>query len=77
MYHEYKKYLNLVFRTTEDSTSTIKIPKVKEDVTEEEIKKCGKAIVDQNIFQSKNGDLSSLKVARIITTDTEEITIEE
>lgn len=32
------KYLNLVFKTTEDSTSTIKIPKVKEDVTEEEIK---------------------------------------
>ncbi|SUY61771.1 Uncharacterised protein [Clostridium sporogenes] len=24
------KYLNLVFKTTEDSTSTIKIPKVKE-----------------------------------------------
>ncbi|EKN40159.1 hypothetical protein CFSAN001627_21489, partial [Clostridium botulinum CFSAN001627] len=45
-----KKYLNLVFRTTEDSTSTIKIPKVKEDVTEEEIKNCGKAIIDQNIF---------------------------
>ncbi|MCS4469954.1 DUF2922 domain-containing protein [Clostridium botulinum] len=77
MYHEYKKYLNLVFRTTEDSTSTIKIPKVKEDVTEEEIKNCGKAIVDQNIFQNKNGDLLSLKVARIITTDTEEIKIEE
>ncbi|KEI77776.1 DUF2922 domain-containing protein [Clostridium botulinum] len=72
-----KKYLNLVFRTTEDSTSTIKIPKVKEDVTEEEIKNCGKAIVDQNIFQNKNGDLLSLKVARIITTDTEEIKIEE
>ncbi|OPD23701.1 hypothetical protein AL710_05950 [Clostridium botulinum] len=72
-----KKYLNLVFRTTEDSTSTIKIPKVKEDVTEEEIKNCGKAIVDQNIFKNKNGDLSSLKVARIITTDTEEIKIEE
>ncbi len=32
------KYLNLVFKTIEDSTSTIKIPKVKEDVTEEEIK---------------------------------------
>lgn len=72
-----KKYLNLVFRTTEDSTSTVKIPKVKDDVTEEEIKNCGKTIVDQNIFQNKNGDLSSLKVARIITTDTEEIKIEE
>ena len=68
------KYLNLVFKTTEDSTSTIKIPKVKEDVTEEEIKNCGKAIVDQNIFQSKNGDLSALKV---VTTETEEIKIEE
>ncbi|WP_434297061.1 DUF2922 domain-containing protein [Clostridium sporogenes] len=72
-----KKYLNLVFITEEDSTSTIKIPKVKENVTEEEIKNCGKAIVDQNIFQSKNGDLSALKVARIITTDTEEIKIEQ
>lgn len=72
-----KKYLNLVFRTTEDSTSTIKIPKVKEDVTEEEIINCGKAIIDQNIFQSKSGDLSVLKVARIITTDTEEIKIEQ
>ncbi|EJP6474097.1 DUF2922 domain-containing protein [Clostridium sp. FAM 1755] len=72
-----KKYLNLVFRTTEDSTSTVKIPKVKDDVTEEEIKNCGKTIVDQNIFQNKNGDLLSLKVARIITTDTEEIKIEE
>jgi len=72
-----KKYLNLVFRTTEDSTSTIKITKVKEDVTEEEIKNCGKSIIDQNIFQTKNGDLSSLKVARIITTDTEEIKVEE
>ncbi|EPY2274745.1 DUF2922 domain-containing protein [Clostridium sporogenes] len=72
-----KKYLNLVFRIAEDSTSTIKIPKVKEDVTEDEIKNCGKAIVDQNIFQSKNGDLSALKIARIITTDTEEIKIEE
>jgi len=41
------------------------------------IKNCGKAIVDKNIFQNKNGDLSSLKVARIITTDTEEIKIEE
>ncbi|NFD78311.1 DUF2922 domain-containing protein [Clostridium botulinum] len=71
------KYLNLVFKTTEDSTSTIKIPKVKDDVTEEEIKNCEKAIVDQNIFQTKNGDLSALKVARIITTETEEIKIEE
>lgn len=71
------KYLNLVFKNTEDSTSTIKIPKVKEDVTEEEIKNCGKAIVDQNIFQSKNGDLSALKVAKIVTTETEEIKIEE
>ncbi|EKN40916.1 DUF2922 domain-containing protein [Clostridium botulinum] len=71
------KYLNLVFKTKEDSTSTIKIPKVKENVTEEEIKNCGKAIVDQNIFQSKNGDLSALKVARIVTTETEEIKIEE
>ncbi|MDS1002222.1 DUF2922 domain-containing protein [Clostridium sporogenes] len=71
------KYLNLVFKTTEDSTSTIKIPKVKEDITEDEIKNCGKIIVDQNIFQTKNGDLSVLKVARIITTETEEIKIEE
>ncbi|ACA56536.1 DUF2922 domain-containing protein [Clostridium botulinum] len=31
------KYLNLVFKTTEDSTSTIKIPRVKEDVTEDYI----------------------------------------
>ncbi|APC79421.1 TPA: DUF2922 domain-containing protein [Clostridium botulinum] len=72
-----KKYLNLVFRTEEDANATIKIPKVKEDVTEDEIKNCGKAIVDQNIFQTKNGDLSALKVARIITTETEEIKIEE
>lgn len=72
-----KKYLNLVFRTEEDANATIKIPKVKEDVTEEEIKNCGKTIVDQNIFKSKNGDLSALKVARIITTETEEIKIEE
>ena len=72
-----KKYLNLVFRTEEDGNATIKIPKVKEDVTEDEIKNCGKAIVDQNIFQTKNGDLSALKVARIITTETEEIKIEE
>ncbi|MCR1177761.1 DUF2922 domain-containing protein [Clostridium botulinum] len=72
-----KKYLNLVFKTEEDSTSTIKIAKVKEDVTEEEIKNCGKTIVEQNIFQTKNGDLSALKVARIITTETEEIKIEE
>ncbi|NFA61722.1 DUF2922 domain-containing protein [Clostridium sporogenes] len=71
------KYLNLVFKTTEDSTSTIKIPKVKEDITEDEIKNCGKIIVDQNIFQTKNGDLSVLKVTRIITTETEEIKIEE
>ncbi|KEI96162.1 DUF2922 domain-containing protein [Clostridium botulinum] len=71
------KYLNLVFKTTEDANATIKIPKVKEDVTEEEIKNCGKAIVEQNIFQTKNGDLSALKVARIITTETEEIKIEE
>ncbi|EKN40889.1 hypothetical protein CFSAN001627_16643 [Clostridium botulinum CFSAN001627] len=41
------------------------------------IKNCGKAIVYKNIFQNKNGDLSTLKVARIITTETEEITIEE
>ncbi|MHB9949152.1 hypothetical protein CF055_08745 [Clostridium botulinum] len=72
-----KKYLNLVFRTEEDANATIKIPKVKEDVTEDEIKNCGKVIVDQNIFQTKNGDLSALKVARIITTETEEIKIEE
>ncbi|MEL5898697.1 DUF2922 domain-containing protein [Clostridium sporogenes] len=72
-----KKYLNLVFRTEEDTNATIKIPKVKEDVTEDEIKNCGKAIVDQNIFQTKNGDLSALKFARIITTETEEIKIEE
>ncbi|HDK7138150.1 TPA: DUF2922 domain-containing protein [Clostridium botulinum] len=72
-----KKYLNLVFKTTEDSTSAIKIPKIKEDVTEEEIKNCGKAIVDQNIFQTKNGDFSALKVTTIITTETEEIKIEE
>lgn len=72
-----KKYLNLVFRTEEDANATIKIPKVKEDVTEDEIKNCGKDIVDQNIFQTKNGDLSALKVARIITTETEEIKIEE
>ena len=72
-----KKYLNLVFKTTEDSSATIKIPKVKDDVTEEEIKNCGKAMVEQNIFQSKNGDLSALKVARIVTTETEEIKIEE
>ncbi|AJD27087.1 hypothetical protein CLQ_07798 [Clostridium botulinum Af84] len=26
------KYLNLVFKTTEDSTSTIKIPKVKKKI---------------------------------------------
>ncbi len=71
------KYLNLVFKTIEDFTSTIKIPKVKEDITEEKIKNCDKAIVDQNIFQSKNGDLSALKVARFITTETEEIKIEE
>ncbi|MCJ8174428.1 DUF2922 family protein [Clostridium botulinum] len=71
------KYLNLVFKTTEDSTSIIKIPKVKDDVTEEEIKNWGTVIVDQNIFQTKNGDLSALKVARIITTETEEIKIEE
>ncbi|APQ76716.1 DUF2922 domain-containing protein [Clostridium botulinum] len=72
-----KKYLNLVFKTTEDSTSAIKISKIKEDVTEEEIKNCGKAIVDQNIFQTKNGDFSALKVTTIITTETEEIKIEE
>ncbi|EKO1913066.1 DUF2922 family protein [Clostridium botulinum] len=41
------------------------------------IKNCGKAIVDKNIFQNKSEDLSNLKVARIITTDTEEIKIEE
>ncbi|WP_251861126.1 DUF2922 domain-containing protein [Clostridium sp. Marseille-Q2269] len=68
-----KKYLNLVFRTAENTSSTLRIPKVKDEVTEEEIKNCGKAIVDQNIFQTKNGELSSLRVARIITTDTEEI----
>ncbi|EJO5348256.1 DUF2922 domain-containing protein [Clostridium botulinum] len=72
-----KKYLNLVFKTTEGSSATIKVPKVKDDVTEEEIKKCGKAIVDENIFQTKSGDLSALKVARIITTETEEIEIEQ
>ncbi|WP_251862417.1 DUF2922 domain-containing protein [Clostridium sp. Marseille-Q2269] len=72
-----KKYLNLVFRTAENTSSTLRIPKVKEDVTEEEIKSCGKAIVDENIFQTKNGDLTSLRAARIITTDTEEIEIEE
>lgn len=42
------KYLNLVFKTTEDSTSTIKIPKVKEDVTEEEIKNCGKVSIKRD-----------------------------
>ncbi|WP_251861334.1 DUF2922 domain-containing protein [Clostridium sp. Marseille-Q2269] len=72
-----KKYLNLVFKTVENTSSTIRIPKIKDEVTEEEIKSCGKAIVDQNIFQTKNGDLSSLRVARIITTDTEEIQIEQ
>ncbi|AUM90479.1 hypothetical protein RSJ5_04075 [Clostridium botulinum] len=41
------------------------------------IKNCGKAIVNKNIFQNTNGDLSSFKVARIITTETEEIIIEE
>ncbi|ABS39964.1 hypothetical protein CBF_0813 [Clostridium botulinum F str. 230613] len=41
------------------------------------IKNCGKAIVDQNIFQNKNGDFLTLKVARIITTETEKITIEK
>nr|WP_251862427.1 DUF2922 family protein [Clostridium sp. Marseille-Q2269] len=33
--------------------------------------------MDENIFQTKNGDLTNLKAARIITTDTEEIEIEE
>ncbi|ABS41344.1 hypothetical protein CBF_2901 [Clostridium botulinum F str. 230613] len=46
-------------------------------MTEEEIKNCGKSIVDQNIFQTKIGNLSALKVTRIITTETEEIKIEE
>ncbi|MCR1935000.1 DUF2922 domain-containing protein [Clostridium tepidum] len=72
-----KRYLNLVFKTEEDTNATIKIPKVKDDITEDEIKNCGKAIIEQNIFESKAGDLLSLKVARIITTDTEEIKIKE
>lgn len=72
-----KKYLNLVFRTEEDTNATIRIPKVKEDISEDEVKKCGQAIVKQNIFKSKDGDLLALKVARIITTETEEIKIEE
>ncbi|BDB03824.1 hypothetical protein CBOS2020_38980 (plasmid) [Clostridium botulinum] len=43
------------------------------NIIEEEIKNWGKARVDQNIFQTKNRDLSALKVARIITTETEKL----
>ncbi|EJP6473873.1 DUF2922 family protein [Clostridium botulinum] len=71
------KYLNLVFKPTEYSTSTIKITKVKEEIREEKIENCRKTIVDQNILQTKNENLSVFKVARIITTETEEIKIKE
>lgn len=68
-----EKYLNLSFKTERDGSSTIRVPKVKDDVTAEEIQSCAKAIIDENIFRGKEGDLIKFKGAKIITTETEEV----
>lgn len=52
-----------MFRTAENTSSTLRIPKVKDEVTEEEIKNCGKAIVGiKTYFKLKMENFQALEL---------------
>lgn len=67
------KRLEMVFKNQGDKSSRISVDNPREDITENEIRAAMENIVAMNVFETAEGDLTSIVSARIITTDVQEI----
>lgn len=67
--------IQLVFKTENDKNFTLYIDEPKEPYNETEIKEAMEAIIANNIIETKNGQLVSIKGAYFVTRTVEEITL--
>lgn len=65
------KKLELVFKTDEGANKTITITNPREDVTKLEADEVMAAIIDKNVFTTKNGALAEATEARYRISDVE------
>ncbi len=70
-----KKRLEMVFKNQKDKTSRLSLDNPREDVTESDIRAAMENIVATNVFETADGDLVSVVLARIVSTDVEEFTL--
>lgn len=69
------KTLQMTFQNKAGKHVSINISKVKDNISEDQIKKLMKLIVAKNIFDSKGGEIVSSVSAKVISKDTQEIKI--
>ena len=65
------KRLVMTFATAGGSTSSLTLDDPKAGLTEAEVRAVMDSIIAQNVFNTKSGDMASVKAAEVITTTTE------
>jgi hypothetical protein len=68
------KKLVMIFKNAEGKSSTLTVEEPKAGLSDAEVRTVMDAIIAQNVFNTKGGDLVTVKSAEIIST-TEEILI--
>lgn len=70
-----QRNLKMIFTNSTGKTVTITVPNVKDGATAAEVKTAMTAVLAGNAFHISGGDLTAIKSASIVSTDTEEVTV--
>ena len=70
-----QKNLKMVFMGAKDKAVTITVQNVKDSITAAEIKTAMKTILTSNIFKTTGGEITSIKSASVVSTDTEAVSL--
>ncbi|MGM9954618.1 MAG: DUF2922 domain-containing protein [Peribacillus sp.] len=69
------KALEMIFVTEEGKSSTISVDNPKEPVDVNQVKQVMQQIIAQNVFITSSGDLVSIKGARVVERNVEDVEV--
>ncbi|MFJ7679009.1 DUF2922 domain-containing protein [Peribacillus sp. NPDC097198] len=69
------KVLEMIFVTEEGKSSTISVDNPKEPVDVNQVKQAMQQIIAQNVFITSSGDFVSIKGARVVERNVEDVEV--
>ncbi|MFJ7829352.1 DUF2922 domain-containing protein [Peribacillus sp. NPDC097284] len=69
------KALEMIFVTEEGKSSTISVDNPKEPVDVNQVKQAMQQIIAQNVFITSSGDIVSIKGARVVERNVEDVEV--